>query len=630
MSQKYDCPSCGGAVIFQSSVAVFAVCPYCRSMVVRHDLNVEKIGEMAALPLDLSPLQIGTTGTFEGRAFTLIGRVRLAYDEGSWTEWYALFGDTNTYGWLGETQGFFTVGFAVEMPKDFPTSPDGLPVAGEVTIENQSFAVTDRKATTTLWGEGELPFIAKPKREACSIDLTSADGQFASVEFSWKEARLFVGRYARFDELNFSNLRPVPGWSEEVMEPIHQQTSALSCPKCGSTVELRAAGFTMSATCGSCGSLIDTSTPDLCLIRTAEGKKRITPRIPLGRRGELFGVTYEMIGFQHVSDDLSGWVEYLLFNPWQGFVWLVSYQGHWSFVNRLVERPEANGAATFKGETYRKFDSCKVNTDYVLGEFYWKVSVGLRVCVADFVRPPRILSRETYRDEETWSLGEYIRPEVIHDAFKLEGPLPEPVGIYLNQPNPHLEKGQQLKWLAPLLALVLLLIQIISASRAAGQKVLNGSYTFQAGTNALTVTEPFEIKGSPQAINCIFSTPVDNNWMEFDVGLVNSNTQQAAAHFVQEVGYYHGSDSDGPWSEGARKNEVLVPAVPPGKYYLTVDVAADKTIKEMPYSVTVIRDVTVWSNFWIAFVLLLAYPIYRWTRAAAFEKARWEESDLSE
>jgi len=59
-------------VTFQSSIAVFAVCPYCRSMVVRHDVNVEAIGQMAQLPPDLSPLQIGAHGEMDGQGFTLI------------------------------------------------------------------------------------------------------------------------------------------------------------------------------------------------------------------------------------------------------------------------------------------------------------------------------------------------------------------------------------------------------------------------------------------------------------------------------------------------------------------------------------------------------------------------------
>src|SRR6202012_1730726 len=110
----YDCPQCGAPVKFQSSIAIFAVCEHCRSMVVRKDLSVESIGVMAELPPDLSPLQIGSRGEWNGKAFELVGRIRVEWDLGSWNEWYALF-DGGVGGWVAETQGFYLVSFE---PKD--------------------------------------------------------------------------------------------------------------------------------------------------------------------------------------------------------------------------------------------------------------------------------------------------------------------------------------------------------------------------------------------------------------------------------------------------------------------------------------------------------------------------------
>ena len=120
---------------------MFGVCPYCRSMVVRHDVNVEAIGQMAQLPPDLSPLQIGVHGEMDGQGFTLIGRARLAYEEGSWNEWCALFGD-GRYGWVAEAQGFFMVSFEIPPPENFPGDAGGLPINSEIKIENQP----DRKS----------------------------------------------------------------------------------------------------------------------------------------------------------------------------------------------------------------------------------------------------------------------------------------------------------------------------------------------------------------------------------------------------------------------------------------------------------------------------------------------------
>jgi ribosomal protein S27AE len=607
-------------------------------MVVRHDVNVEAIGQMAALPPDLSPLQLGARGEVDGVAFTLIGRVRLAYEEGSWNEWYAQFGD-NRAGWVAEAQGFFMVSFEIAPPPGFPTAADEWTVDRATQIEQQSYTVTDRKETVCLGGEGELPFSAPPGRKATSIDLTGKEARFASLEIAENGLRLFVGRYAQFDDLKFAGLKPVPGWSEETLEPIRNETTALQCPNCGAPVVLRAAGFSMSAACGSCGSLIDTATPELALILKADKKQTIRPHIPLGRRGVLFGVTYEVIGFQHVKEEYYGWVEYLLFNPWYGFVWLVSYHGHWSFVRRLIERPELSGIgfdrsatyANFHGTSYKIFESGKAVTDFVLGEFYWKVRVGMEADVTDFVAPPQMLSREAYPQlaEETWSQGEYIQPSVLQQAFALEEALPEPMGIYLNQPNKFAVKGRQLAWLVPVLLLLLFVMQILSTSRAAYQQVLKGEFTYQAGaTNLVIITPSFGIKGGRQAVECILHAPVDNNWLELDVDLVNADTHLPAANFVQGIEYYHGYD-DGNWAQGRQTESHIIPNVKPGNYYFAIEPSADRAVGQMEFSVTAVRDVLVWSNFWIAVAVLLAYPCYCWLRAWLFERSRWMESDYA-
>ena len=41
------------------------------------------------------------------------------------------------------------------------------------------------------------------------------------------------------------------------------------------------------------------------------------------------------------------------------------------------------------------------------------------------------------------------------------------------------------------------------------------------------------------------------------------------------------------------------------------------------------RDVTTWSNFWFAFVLLTIVPAFLWWRTRSFEKSRWSTSDFS-
>ena len=73
---RAPCPSCGAPVEFRSAQSTHAVCAYCRSAVVREGDALKRIGRMAELFEDFSPLQLMAAGRWQGRAFTLVGRQR--------------------------------------------------------------------------------------------------------------------------------------------------------------------------------------------------------------------------------------------------------------------------------------------------------------------------------------------------------------------------------------------------------------------------------------------------------------------------------------------------------------------------------------------------------------------------
>ena len=74
---------------------------------------------------------------------------------------------------------------------------------------------------------------------------------------------------------------------------------------------------------------------------------------------------------------------------------------------------------SYAGERYLRYSAGAAETRYVIGEFTWKVSVGEIWQTIDFIAAPKMLSRETSRNETTWSLGEYLPPAEVAAAFKL-------------------------------------------------------------------------------------------------------------------------------------------------------------------------------------------------------------------
>jgi len=213
--QKYDCPSCGAEITFQSSISVSCVCAYCRSLVVRHDTNVDAIGKMAELPRDISPFQLGTSGVYKNIPFTLIGRLKRAWSDGYWNEWFMLT-DTGKKGWLAEAQGFLAISFEEEMYEEERQANKRIkflkPMSARM-IRNKHYTVVDIKEAECIGSEGELPFAICQGIKTKSVDLLGSDGEFASFEYAEDiPPKFFTGEYVEFNQLRFSNLRPLPGW----------------------------------------------------------------------------------------------------------------------------------------------------------------------------------------------------------------------------------------------------------------------------------------------------------------------------------------------------------------------------------------------------------------------------------
>ena len=209
---RATCPNCGAPVEFRWSGAVQAVCPHCRSVLVRRDLDLSKVGEVAELPADPSPIQIGTTGRFENDAFTVTGRIVYAYDSGTWNEWHLAF-EAGTSGWLSDAQLEYSVYRQIAKPGDIPADST-LTVGQRYGLHGASFAVTTLTHAHYRGVDGELPFEYWDKEDVLFADLATEDGQLATIDYSESPPFLFRGIYVDFDALQLKNLKPVPAGPE--------------------------------------------------------------------------------------------------------------------------------------------------------------------------------------------------------------------------------------------------------------------------------------------------------------------------------------------------------------------------------------------------------------------------------
>jgi len=204
------CPNCGGQIVFQWSSSVQTTCPHCRSILVRKDVNLERVGVVSDLPPDSSPIQIGTAGAFESHAFTVAGRIIYDYDEGSWNEWHVVM-NNGVSAWLSDAQSQYAVTFAAEA-KPLPAL-ESVHVGDRFIWDRTSFEVTVVTAARYRGVEGELPFEYWDKQDATFVDLRSARSDFATLDYSDDEPVLYLGKAVAFDDLRLKNLRRFEGWS---------------------------------------------------------------------------------------------------------------------------------------------------------------------------------------------------------------------------------------------------------------------------------------------------------------------------------------------------------------------------------------------------------------------------------
>lgn len=400
-----------------------------------------------------------------------------------------------------------------------------------------------------------------------------------------------------------------------------------SCPACGGSVALRAAGHSVTAVCSYCSTLIDTANEHFSIIKKFS-EKNLQTKLPIGARGVLDDVQWEVIGYVQKEDAASHfrWEEYLLFNPYHGFRFLVHSDRHWSLaviLKRDLPVTESADEITLDGnDRFRIYGRGDAIVQYVKGEFYWRVRKDDRDAYADYIAPPRMLTIERNKQEVTYSLSHYLPHQTIAQAFGVE--LDKPIGVAPNQPPP-LQNVLGGLWKTAMLAvLAALLIHLGSGIGKESEEMYLHLVPGSAGRMYQETTFTMPRQG-----NVLVETraPLNNNWMELDLSLVDESTQNAM-FTGQVIEYYHGVDGGESWSEGSQSEGSYFPEVPAGKYRLLVE----PTVGALPaggmsVALKVGRNVPPWGNFWTIVLLILALPLVGLIRRWRFEYKRWGDSD---
>ncbi len=416
---RAPCPGCGAPVEFRSAQSTHAVCTYCHTTVVRDGETLKRLGKMAELFDDHSPLQLQAQGQWEGRPFMLVGRIQYRSSSGAWTEWQALF-DDGERAWLAEDNGAYVMAREIKTERELPPA-EALRLGAATAVEGKRYTVAANDSVTLVSAEGELPKLPPMARSFPMVELRSADNTVLSFDYGGDKPVATLGRPVALEELKFTGLR-----EDSVQESKGRQ---FACPNCGAQVEVQLAD-SKSVTCRSCHSLIDLRNGIGGELVHAEQDEPMRPTIPLGSAGQLQGVDWQVVGYQHRlgtepddPDEHFGWDEYLLYNRKRGFAFLVDSTEGWSLVRPVTGAPTVSQdfqTAKYLGSAYQLLYSYKAQTTYVAGEFYWPVQRGHTSFNRDYAKQNSLLSMEETPKERTWSAGNKVPSDQVAKAFGLE------------------------------------------------------------------------------------------------------------------------------------------------------------------------------------------------------------------
>lgn len=431
---------------------------------------------------------------------------------------------------------------------------------------------------------------------------------------------------------------------------VPETVRAITCPNCGGSVALRTAGLTVTIACEHCAATLDATDPVVTLVARAAEAMRV-PAIPLGTRGTLDGELREVVGYQERSDGDTEWSEYLLFNPYLGYAWLVDDGRRYS-LGRVLDRLPGGRFLHLEheGRSFRRFGApYDAWTTFVLGEFPWRAKVGETGRETIYVRPGIMLACEENGTERTWTELRMMPAGSVERAFGLEPRrVPSSGTPSPHEPSPFADRMKEALIVGGAATLALIGVALFTPAQS---RLFRGELTVPPDESTRTVVlGPVELPRTSRVTIRADAPRLDNQWVDLDYSLIDRTTQVTYDVYATAE-RYSGSDVDGPWSEGDGEAAKSLSAIPAGRYDLVVEASAHKWAgaqlpasppliggffsdtapsapEPVPVTVTVSRGGSFGGNILLALVLLWIWPLVVMLRHAGFEARR--KASLSE
>lgn len=190
--KELQCQNCGDTLHLDSQFIRTVTCRSCGTNYLRTGADgLDRTGQSASLADYPSRLQVGARGTIKGKPFTVLGRIRYAYDAGFWEEWQIGYEDDAPPDWLEEDEGLWTLYRRGRVRGPVPPYEE-VKVGSVINANNQQLFVTEKRKGRVVGSEGQFASVF-PIQGTFGYVTGAADDQTTSINYWQDEIEISIG-----------------------------------------------------------------------------------------------------------------------------------------------------------------------------------------------------------------------------------------------------------------------------------------------------------------------------------------------------------------------------------------------------------------------------------------------------
>lgn len=420
------------------------------------------------------------------------------------------------------------------------------------------------------------------------------------------------------------------------------ELTSINCQSCGAGLDVLGGGRVTVHVCSYCGAELNAQ-DDYKVLRTYANMKRPESPFRIGMSGELYGVTWTIIGTIGKTESVWNWVEHQLYSPTHGYAWLVVDRGHMTFSRRVrrtstppwmserwVESAEEPPRVRLNGDSYKYYETSEAEVTFLEGEFTWAPRKGDRGKTISAMSDDAMLDYSVTGAEREMYRSVYLDAQATAAAFGIQE-IDAPVGNHPLMPFKARKNDRFTMQFAMVFAVVSLVMLIGLALTGTKRTVLTEQVVPLVN---LPISARFEVTDIDRLVQIdLFGNPV-NAWSYVEMEVIDPE-EETLFETGRSMEYYNGYDADGAWTEGRRDTQVRFRPTVSGTYTLTFHETEHERWRSSGSPATQVRLSVaegVRTNRWllalaVVFGVMAALP---YGRRMLHRTRRWSGTDWSD